>query len=93
MPPSAIANSVAQTVINGHHIAAHWIGGITINLQIVYGFFNPLGPVIDGARSTMLLGHAPQWNITIAAALGSLVYVTLGYRIFKKLEENFADVA
>jgi lipopolysaccharide transport system permease protein len=84
---------VAHMVVNGHYVAAHWVGGITINLQIVYGFFNPLGPVIDGARSTMLLGHAPQWNITIAAALGALVYVTLGYRIFKKLEENFADVA
>ena len=40
---------------------AHWVGGITINLQIVYGFFNPLGPVIDNARRTMLLGQSPDW--------------------------------
>jgi lipopolysaccharide transport system permease protein len=80
-------------IVNGHHIAGHLVGGFNINLQIVYGFFNPLGPVIDGARTTMLLGHAPQWNITAAAALGSLLYIAIGYRIFKRLEENFADVA
>ncbi len=38
---------------------AHMVGGFTINLQIVYGFFNPLGPVIDSARRTMLLGSTP----------------------------------
>ena len=45
---------------DGHVVHAHWVGGFNINLQMVYGFFNPLGPVIDGARETMLLGHAPQ---------------------------------
>ncbi len=76
-----------------HVIAAHWVGGFDINLQIVYSFFNPLGPVISGARDTMLLGHAPQWNITIVGAIGAVLYLALGYRIFKKLEVNFADIA
>jgi ABC-type polysaccharide/polyol phosphate export permease len=60
---------------------------------MVYGFFNPLGPVIAGARNTMLLGHNPNWPLTGIAALGALMYLTLGYRIFKRLEENFADIA
>ncbi len=84
---------VHRSIVNGHVVHAHVVGGFTINLQIVYGFFNPLGPVIDGARTTMLLGHAPEWNITCAAAIGALIYLAVGYRIFKRLEENFADVA
>jgi ABC-2 type transport system permease protein/lipopolysaccharide transport system permease protein len=84
---------IFKHTVAGHVIGAHWVGGITINLQMVYGFFNPLGPVIAGARDTMLLGHAPNWPLTGIAALGAILYLLLGYRIFKKLEENFADIA
>jgi ABC-type polysaccharide/polyol phosphate export permease len=84
---------VAKVTVGGHVVAAHWIGGVTINLQMVYGFFNPLGPVISGARTTMLLGHAPNWDLTGIAALGAILYLIFGYRIFKRLEVNFADIA
>jgi len=75
------------------HVHAHWVGGISVNLQMVYGFFNPLGPVIAGARDTMLLGHAPNWPLAGVAALGAFMYLAIGYRIFKRLEEHFADIA
>ncbi len=52
------------------HVAAHWVGGFNINLQIVYGFFNPLGPIIDNARRTLLLGQSPNWSLVGVAALG-----------------------
>ena len=81
-------------VVNGHlvnHI--HHVGGITVNLQLVYGFFNPLGPVIANARNTMLLGNAPEWDLVAVAVAGAVTYLLLGYRIFKKLEVNFADIA
>ncbi len=84
---------VHHAVVFGHLVPSHWVGGFNINLQMVYGFFNPLGPVIDGARRTMLLGFAPQWNLAGIAALGALIYLTIGYRIFKRLEVNFADIA
>lgn len=89
---------LVRTVGHKHGVAAtvvhsHWVGGFTVNLQMVYGFFNPLGPVIAGARDTMLLGHAPQWNLVAVAALGAALYVAFGYRIFKRLEEHFADIA
>jgi ABC-type polysaccharide/polyol phosphate export permease len=84
---------VHHAVVFGKYVPSHWVGGFNINLQMVYGFFNPLGPVIDGARRTMLLGFAPQWNLAGIAALGALVYLTIGYRIFKRLEVNFADIA
>ena len=60
---------------------------------MVYGFFNPLGPVISGARETMLLGHSPNWRLAAIGFLGASTYVLIGYRIFKRLEEHFADIA
>jgi ABC-type polysaccharide/polyol phosphate export permease len=74
-------------------VAAHWVGGIHVNLQLVYGLFNPLGPVIDNARRTLLLGQPPVWNLVAVAAVGALLYLAFGYRIFKRLEVNFADIA
>jgi len=84
---------IHKMVVHGHVIPGHWVGGFTVNLQLVYGFINPLGPVIAGARNTLLLGNAPNWPLAGVAALGALLYVALGYRIFKRLEENFADIA
>jgi lipopolysaccharide transport system permease protein len=90
-----------QEFVHGHAVlfhqhavfAHHWVGGFYINLQAVYGFFNPLGPVISNVRETMLLGHNPSWVPLIAAVIGSACYLAFGYRIFKRFEVNFADIA
>ena len=83
-----------KIVVDGHVIAAHWVGGFTINLQIVYGFFNPLGPVIDNARRTLLLGHVAQLAAGRRGRRSAPSSTSLfGYRIFKRLEVNFADIA
>ena len=37
-------------------VHGHWVGGFYVNLQAVYGFFNPLGPVITSVRDH----HAPR---------------------------------
>lgn len=62
-------------------------------LQPLYAAFNPLGPVIDGLRATVLDGHAPTALPLIVAAISSLVYLSGGYLLFKRLEMGFADVA
>lgn len=59
----------------------------------VYGFISPLGPVIDDARRAMLLDLPPVPGPLIAAIAGTVCYLALGYRIFKRLEVNFADIA
>ena len=59
----------------------------------LYSFFNPLGPVIDNVRRTMLLGLEPDWSLIGIAILGALFYLAVGYRLFKRLEVNFADIA
>jgi ABC-type polysaccharide/polyol phosphate export permease len=61
--------------------------------RIVYGFFSPLGPVIDDARRTMLLGLNPVPGPLLAAIAGTACYLALGYRLFKRFEVNFADIA
>jgi lipopolysaccharide transport system permease protein len=76
-----------------HLVGGHYVGGFWINLQAVYGFFNPLGPVITSVRQTMLLGHNPSWWPLITATIGALCYLVFGYRTFKRLEVNFADIA
>jgi ABC-type polysaccharide/polyol phosphate export permease len=63
------------------------------NWQIVYGFFSPLGPVIDDTRRAMLLGQNPVPGPLLAAIAGATLYLVLGYRIFKRYEVNFADIA
>lgn len=80
-------------IAGGTHVAHHWVGGFSVNLQVVYGLLNPLGPVISSVRQTMLLGHAPDAGPLVAAIVGSVLYLVFGYRIFKRFEVNFADIA
>jgi lipopolysaccharide transport system permease protein len=80
-------------VFGGMRVDGHWVGGFYVNLQAVYGFFNPLGPVITSVRATLLLGHNPAWTPLLAAFIGSVVYLVFGYKIFKRFEVNFADIA
>jgi ABC-type polysaccharide/polyol phosphate export permease len=61
--------------------------------QLVYGFFSPLGPVIDDVRRTMLQGLNPAPGPLLAAIAGTVCYLALGYRTFKRFEVNFADIA
>ena len=89
----AFGHHVHRLVVDGHVVAAHWVGGITVNPQMIYGFINPLGPVINNARRTMLLGQSPEFALMAVAALGALLYLAVGYRIFKRFEVNFADIA
>ena len=85
---------MTTTTHAGHLVVHHvWSGGFYINLQAVYGFFNPLGPVIANVRQTMLQGQNPTWVPLIAAMCGTSLYLYFGYRIFKRFEVNFADIA
>jgi ABC-type polysaccharide/polyol phosphate export permease len=58
----------------------------------IYAFLNPLGPAIDGYRSTILLGEAPDWGLLALAATAAVAWLIGGYSIFKRLETGFADV-
>jgi ABC-type polysaccharide/polyol phosphate export permease len=62
-------------------------------VQPVYSFFNPLGPVINDIRGSMLQNYGPQWGLLAIAACGSALCLAIGYALFKRLEVSFADLA
>lgn len=59
----------------------------------IYALLNPLAPVIDGYRRTVLYGEAPQLTYLALAAGMSLFVLVSGYFLLKRLEVRFADVA
>lgn len=63
------------------------------SLQVLYSVFNPLAPVIDGYRRTILFDQAPQWDLVLPAAASTAVLLGVGYVVFKRLETGFADAA
>jgi ABC-2 type transport system permease protein/lipopolysaccharide transport system permease protein len=66
---------------------------LPVKVQAVYSFFNPLGPVIDNVRRTVLLGLQPTWGLLGIASMGALIYLFGGYTLFKHLEADVADIA
>jgi ABC-type polysaccharide/polyol phosphate export permease len=66
---------------------------IPARLRPLYAVLNPLGPIIDDLRRTMLHGLEPQWGLLALAALASSAWLIGGYRLFKRLEIGFADIA
>jgi len=61
--------------------------------RLAYCFVNPVAPVIDGFRRTVLEGEMPQWGYLAAGAVTASVVLVGGYALFKRLEGSFADVA
>lgn len=59
----------------------------------IYAAVNPLAPVIDGYRRTVLYGQQPDWEMLGIGGLSSLIFVIVGYAIFRRLEAGFSDVA
>jgi ABC-type polysaccharide/polyol phosphate export permease len=59
----------------------------------LYSAINPLVPVIDSYRKTILFGQAPPGGLLAIAAVSALVWLVGGYLLFKRLETGFADVA
>jgi ABC-2 type transport system permease protein/lipopolysaccharide transport system permease protein len=72
---------------------AYGIDEIPTEWQWLYSLLNPLAPVIDGYRRTVLDGTAPDWALLGLGAITATVTLVGGYALFKKLESGFADVA
>jgi ABC-2 type transport system permease protein/lipopolysaccharide transport system permease protein len=59
----------------------------------IYAIINPLGPVLDGLRRTLLFHQSPDLGLIVPAAISATVWLGVGYVTFKRLETRFADVA
>lgn len=72
---------------------AYGIDIVPSSIRPLYAALNPLAPVIDGYRRSVLFGLAPDWTLVIPGAVTATVVLVAGYLLFKKLETGFADVA
>ena len=66
---------------------------IPASLRVAYSALNPLAPVIDGYRRTVLYGLPPDWHLLVPAMIASALWLIFGYAAFKRLETGIADVA
>lgn len=72
---------------------AYGMQAIPQQYRLAYSALNPLAPVIDGYRRTVLMDQPPHWEWLLAGAVTSSVLLVVGYASFKRLETGFADVA
>jgi ABC-2 type transport system permease protein/lipopolysaccharide transport system permease protein len=59
----------------------------------IYSFVNPLAPVIDAYRRTILFGEAPDLTYLLLGAAGAITWFSFGYWYFKRMEGGIVDVA
>jgi ABC-type polysaccharide/polyol phosphate export permease len=60
---------------------------------ILFSALNPLVPVIEGLRDTVLKGVAPNWTSLAVGAASALICLLAGFLLFKRLETGMADIA
>jgi ABC-type polysaccharide/polyol phosphate export permease len=72
---------------------AYGMNDVPASVRVVYSALNPLAPVIDGYRRTILWGQPPDWHLLLPGAAVSLVVLVVGYAVFKRMEPGFADYA
>jgi lipopolysaccharide transport system permease protein len=60
--------------------------------RLLYMTLNPIAAIIDGYRRCILHGQPPELQYVACAAMVSLVALWLGYKYFKHLERQFADI-
>lgn len=72
---------------------AYGIDVIPRDFRPAYAVLDPMGPVIDGFRRTVLHGLSPDWGLLGLAAAASAAWLVGGYAVFKRLETGFADIA
>ncbi|MGH9056281.1 MAG: ABC transporter permease [Acidimicrobiales bacterium] len=72
---------------------AYAITVIPAGLRPLYAVIDPIGPVLECFRRTVLHGLAPDWGLLGLAAVASAAWLAGGYALFKRLEIGFADIA
>jgi lipopolysaccharide transport system permease protein len=60
--------------------------------RVWYLALNPMAVIIDGYRRAVVQGSPPQLSYLALAAVVSGLLVWLGYKYFKHLERQFADI-
>jgi lipopolysaccharide transport system permease protein len=59
---------------------------------LFYGIY-PMVGVIEGFRAAVIPGKPMPWDLIGMSSIGALLLLIIGVRVFKSLENRFADVA
>jgi ABC-type polysaccharide/polyol phosphate export permease len=93
MPLAMIITVIKPLSVEMHHqLVANPAAFVHGWGRIAYCVINPMAPIIDNVRASVLLGFGPQVDLLVPAIIGSIAYLCIGYVVFKKLEVNFADL-
>jgi lipopolysaccharide transport system permease protein len=60
--------------------------------RVWYFSLNPMAAIVDGYRRSVIQGVPPQLNYLLLAAAVSGLLLWAGYKYFKSLEKEFADI-
>src|SRR5262249_19042439 len=58
----------------------------------LYAIINPVVGPIDGFAHVFAAGNSPEWGLVGLSVASSAVLLLIGYRMFKSLEREIADV-
>jgi lipopolysaccharide transport system permease protein len=58
----------------------------------LYALLNPVVGALDGFRHVLAVGSAPDWGLLGLSTLSATIVLLLGFRVFKRLEREFADI-
>jgi ABC-type polysaccharide/polyol phosphate export permease len=72
---------------------AYSVTAIDESIRPIYAALNPLAAVIDGYRRAVLYGTAPDWAMTVPAAISAAVLLVGAFALFKRMEVGIADIA
>ena len=53
---------------------------------------NPLTAIVEGFRSSLVFGRAPDWNIVMVSSAITVVLFASAFVLFKRMDKYFADV-
>jgi len=53
---------------------------------------NPLSAIVEGFRSSLVFGRAPDWSLVAASAAITAVMFAAAFAMFKRMDRYFADV-
>jgi len=53
---------------------------------------NPLSAVVEGFRSSLVFGRAPDWTLMATSAAITAALFTTAFVLFKRMDRYFADV-
>jgi ABC-type polysaccharide/polyol phosphate export permease len=53
---------------------------------------NPLSAIVEGFRSSLVFGRAPEWPLVATAAVMTAGLFAAAFLMFKRMDKYFADV-